>query len=247
MSRLVGYGVSQVPTNGMLGGMAYQDPNNVTINNISVGGGTLTGIASQPLQVTGGAYVSGVGVATGSIGVGITNPQGALDIRTSPQWSSFNYGANLIIGGTRNNGIGILDSTNSNPWAIVNAAGTLLFAQMPALGITTSVATEAARITTNRNLLIGSITETGTALQRLQVTGGAYVSGSVGIGITNPTSKLHVVGTSLITGITTVGLGSTSTPPNNSQLSFELITDTNLRIKVRGSDGVLRSANITLS
>jgi hypothetical protein len=70
---------------------------------------------------------------------------------------------------------------------------------------------------------------------------------NLGIGTTNPTSKLHVVGTALISGITTVGLGSTSTPPDNSQLSFELITDTNLRIKVRGSDGVLRSANITLA
>jgi len=49
-----------------------------------------------------------------------------------------------------------------------------------------------------------------------------------------------------ISGITTVGLGTTSTP-SNSQLSFELTSNTNLRIKVRGSDGVLRSANITLA
>jgi hypothetical protein len=70
---------------------------------------------------------------------------------------------------------------------------------------------------------------------------------SVGIGTTNPTSTLTVVGTSLITGIATVGLGTTSTPPNNSQMSFELTSDTNLRIKVRGSDGVLRSGNITLA
>jgi len=51
----------------------------------------------------------------------------------------------------------------------------------------------------------------------------------------------------LITGIATVGLAATSTPPSNSQLSFELTSDTNLRIKVRGNDGVLRSANITLA
>jgi hypothetical protein len=89
--------------------------------------------------------------------------------------------------------------------------------------------------------------DSGTAGQPLQVSGGAYVSGNLGIGSTNPTSKLSVVGTTLITGITTVGLGTTSTPPSNSQLSFELITDTNLRIKVRGSDGILRSANITLA
>jgi hypothetical protein len=30
-------------------------------------------------------------------------------------------------------------------------------------------------------------------------------------------------------------------------MSFELTTDTNLRVKVRGSDGVLRSGNIILA
>ena len=72
-------------------------------------------------------------------------------------------------------------------------------------------------------------------------------SGNLGVGTTNPTSKLHIIGDALITGISTVGLGDTSTPPNNSQMSFELTSNTNLRIKVRGTDGVLRSGNITLS
>ena len=89
--------------------------------------------------------------------------------------------------------------------------------------------------------------DSGTVGQVLQVSGGAYVSGNLGIGTTTPTSKLHVVGSSLITGISTVGLGTTSTPPSNSQMSFELTTNTNLVIKVRGTDGLLRSANITLA
>jgi len=53
--------------------------------------------------------------------------------------------------------------------------------------------------------------------------------------------------TILVSGISTVGLGTTSNPPNNSQLSFELISDTQLRIKVRGNDGILRSADFILS
>jgi len=42
------------------------------------------------------------------------------------------------------------------------------------------------------SLIVGSATSTGTASQRLQVTGGAYVSGSIGIGTTVPAQKLHI-------------------------------------------------------
>ena len=83
----------------------------------------------------------------------------------------------------------------------------------------------------NGPVLIGSATSTGTLLQRLQVTGGAYISGSVGIATTNPiypfqigsgttvvfvdslgdvgigttnaTSKLHVIGDATISGVVT--------------------------------------------
>jgi len=60
----------------------------------------------------------------------------------------------------------------------------------------------------NGPVLIGSGTSTGTESQTLQVTGGAYVSGNLGIGTTNPTHKLHVVGDARITGILTIGTGS---------------------------------------
>ena len=57
--------------------------------------------------------------------------------------------------------------------------------------------TGASGISTTSSVLIGSATPTGTASQPLQVTGGAYVSGSVGLGTTNPVSKLDVSGGSI--------------------------------------------------
>ena len=47
---------------------------------------------------------------------------------------------------------------------------------------------------TNGPILVGSATSTGTASQRLQVTGGAYVSGAMGIGTSSPSQSLHIAG-----------------------------------------------------
>ena len=65
------------------------------------------------------------------------------------------------------------------------------------IGITTATSITATNlIGTNLNIsgvsthlsttLIGSGTSTGTASQTLQVTGGGYISGALGIGTTNP-------------------------------------------------------------
>jgi hypothetical protein len=55
---------------------------------------------------------------------------------------------------------------------------------------------------TSGPVLVGSATSTGTALQRLQVTGGAHISDNVGIGTTNPTEKLQVLGNVKVTNST---------------------------------------------
>lgn len=104
------------------------------------------------------------------------------------------------------------------------------------IGATTDLETETLTVTT---LKVGTAVTINSGI----VTANSINSDSVS------TDLISISGltTTFISGITTVGLGTTSNPPYNAQMSFELTSNTNLRIKVRGSDGVLRSANITLS
>jgi hypothetical protein len=79
-----------------------------------------------------------------------------------------------------------LDATTTSTieTAIANAPNT--FVDLSVTGISTF---------TNGPVLVGSGTSTGTGLQILQVTGGAYISGNLGIGRTNPSYPLQVSGT----------------------------------------------------
>jgi hypothetical protein len=206
--------------------------------------------------------------AAGSVGIGTTNPPYIFTVTTSG--ASATPGLINVLGdftantnsysqiNTRNASSGAnassdiivtantgTDTTNYIDLGINNSGYSVA-------GWTINGALDGYLYTSDTNLSIGAAASnkyvsifTGGTLaenERLRVN-----STGVGIGTTNPTVALTVVGNSLITGITTIGIGATSTPPSNSQLSFELTSNTNLRIKVRGTDGVLRSANITLA
>lgn len=75
---------------------------------------------------------------------------------------------------------------------------------------------------TSGPLFIGTDTSTGTSGQLIQIDSGAYVSGSIGIGTTNPTSKLSVVGGDISVGVGTAH-GIILTSPNGTQ--YRLIVD----------------------
>jgi hypothetical protein len=75
---------------------------------------------------------------------------------------------------------------------------------------------------TSNPVLIGAATSTGTETQPLQVTGGGYISGSVGIGTTVASSKLTVLGGDIAVGIDT-STGIILTSPNGTR--FRLIVD----------------------
>jgi hypothetical protein len=85
---------------------------------------------------------------------------------------------------------GILSTSNlfvtgvSTFAGITTVTGTTLFTkQLNVSGVSTF---------TTGPVLIGSATSTGTASQPLQVTGGVYVSGNLGIGTTTPATSLHL-------------------------------------------------------
>ena len=86
------------------------------------------------------------------------------------------------------------------------------------------------------------------------ITGVSTITANVGIitsisGITTitPVTRLNVNGSLVVSGVSTVGIASTSSLTANSTFSFELTSNTNLRVRVRGTDGVIRSTDLTLS
>ena len=115
--------------------------------------------------------------------------------------------------GTRIYGTATIDTS-----VVVGSAVTLSSSGIQVTGISTLSNANATNLQvtgistfTNGPIFIGSGTSTGTALQGLQVTGGAYISTSTGIGTTNPSQILHVQGNARVTGAIYDSTNSTGT------------------------------------
>lgn len=78
--------------------------------------------------------------------------------------------------------------------------------------------------------IVGTSLSTGTASQNLQVTGGAYFSGDVGIGTTTPTSKLTVKGNTSLETLNVSGVSTLSTTNINGNVTITGVGDTSLLV-----------------
>ena len=113
------------------------------------------------------------------------------------------FTGNVSVAGT----ITYEDVTNVDSVGVITARNTINAQRSITVGAGLSVV--GVSTFTNGPVLIGSGTSTGTSTQRLQVTGGAYVSGSVGIGTTNPVGQLNVlIGPVIIGSGTSTGTAS---------------------------------------
>jgi len=122
--------------------------------------------------------------------------------------------------GTRIYGTATIDTS-----VVVGSAVTLSSSGIRVSGISTFV---------NGPILVGTGTSTGTASQPFQVTGGAYVSGNLGIGTTTPAYPLQVQGNARVTGAI---YDSTNAPGTTGQVLQSTITGTLWATAAAGGSG----------
>ena len=185
---------------------------NGTITNLTGTAGTITTFNSTNGTITNGTITNLTGTAGTITTFNSTN--GTITNLTSTNTNtsgistvgSLNIGSTQVISSARElQNIVSLDATTTATIESAIASGPNTFTDLTVTGISTF---------TNGPVMVGSGVSTGTSEQRLQVTGGAYVSGSVGIGTTNPVFKAEIAGDARITSSNKLRFGGTSSSTN---------------------------------
>lgn len=171
-----------------------------------VGIGT-TNAGSRSLYVIGDTQTTGV-TTLASAG-GITTTGGDLFVGGDLYVADDLVFDEFIARNINVTGIATIRNANITGVATIGrvVAAATSFSQLQVSGISTF---------TNGPVFIGSGTTTGTADQKLQVTGGAFVSGTVGVGTSNPRETLDIIGT---VGVQASGAANRFEIQHNSSLN----------------------------
>ena len=149
------------------------------------------GVTSLGVATTGSNVLSVI-PSSGNLGIGTTNP-------TMKLW--VNGSGNFIGSVTSSDGFYVNGSLIGGSISGTDLVGTALSIS----GISTF---------TNGPVLIGGGTSTGTASQKLQVTGGAYVSSNVGVAVTAPSFAVDVSGDARVQSTGKMRFGGTAGSTN---------------------------------
>lgn len=143
------------------------------------------------LSVGFGRTVIGISATTFNVGVGSTNPKSKFEVLGDLSAQSYKLGTTEVISSSGQlKNISSLDATTTATIESAVQAAPNTFTDLQITGVSTFL---------NGPVLIGSGTSTGTASQSFQVAGinsGAYFGGSIGIGTTRPTRRVHIYGDS---------------------------------------------------
>jgi hypothetical protein len=208
--------------------------------------------------------------ASGNLGVGTTSPTQRLRVEQNYNGSTWMNAANTNTGSGA--GAGVLFTTdqgdagavfqNSSGNGTANAVRLRNLLNAPILFETNN--TERMRITSDGNVVIGGTSANGkfmvfdaNASIRATSSSGPSIRLFAGLSciLETATNDDLIVRTNSVEAarFTTGGnliQSAPTTPPSlatNGQMVFNLTSNTNLRVSVRGSDGVTRTANITLA
>ena len=184
--------------------------------------------------ISGDVYI---GYFDGTLGITSIFSQGNLYVNKDLRVNGFIYGRfnDITLNGTTrfgSNTIEIKDTDNSITGITSITANVGIISSLTG----THTINPVSDLTINGGII-------GTSIQ---VQSGIITSLS-GINTITPNTRLDIGGNLLVTGISTVGLASTSNPSVNNQFSFELASNTSLRVRVKCNDGVVRTGTITLA
>ena len=199
--------------------------------------------------------VNSTGVSTFStlkVGTGVTINSGIVTATTFSGNLTGNVTGNLTgnvtgnatgLSGTPNITVGAITASSAVISGNVSVAGTITYedtTNVDSIGVITA---RNGVVVSSGNVLIGTGTSTGTASQLLQVTGGAYVSGNLGLGASDPFQKLHIQNTTSPLTLN-LKLNKDSTTNDYAEISFQLWEGASSGETVFGGSGTSRPSGV---